>query len=399
MRRLVAVVALAGSLLAGEVWAVNSVVVESKSVGTGQSNARIHVRLTNDANVVGLAVPLIIRELTPGSFITSLKLGYEDRLAGPSAALSDLRVNRIFPDLGGSCGPVAFTTSSSNDTLPHPVLASPEGVMVAGVAIVPSNHLAAGADVSGSIVLSIGATSTPGQFEIDTACVNPANHLLYAIEEPAQNVVPDFTKGTISIVPNLPPIAQCHDVTVNSGPNCDAMASVDNGSYDPEAELLIFSQTPPGPYPLGQTAVTMIVQDPVGFADTCQAMVTVVRGSANPPVARCHDVAAGYAMGGQAFASIDNGSYDPDGDPITLTQIPHGPYPLGQTLVKLIVSDGTCGLDSCEATVTVAPGMCNGAPVDVNCDGVIDVFDVLDAVDAIFNNNGAGLGPCCVNQP
>ena len=34
-----------------------------------------------------------------------------------------------------------------------------------------------------------------------------------------------------------------------------------------------------------------------------------------------------------ADASINNGSFDPDGDPITFSQSPPGPYPLGTNVV------------------------------------------------------------------
>jgi hypothetical protein len=54
-----------------------------------------------------------------------------------------------------------------------------------------------------------------------------------------------------------------------------------------------------------------------------------------------------------ADASIDNGSFDPDGDPITRTQSPAGPYPLGNTLVRLAVTDDQGESDTCQATVTV----------------------------------------------
>ena len=54
-----------------------------------------------------------------------------------------------------------------------------------------------------------------------------------------------------------------------------------------------------------------------------------------------------------ANASIDNGSFDPDSDPISLTQIPPGPYGLGMTDVTLDVTDTAGLMDSCMAAVTV----------------------------------------------
>ncbi|MDH3937748.1 MAG: T9SS type A sorting domain-containing protein, partial [candidate division Zixibacteria bacterium] len=72
-----------------------------------------------------------------------------------------------------------------------------------------------------------------------------------------------------------------------------------------------------------------------------------------PPIASCQDVTVYADADCLAWASIDNGSYDPDGDPIMIVQVPTGPYPLGQTLVTLTVSDNFLLSSSCQATVTV----------------------------------------------
>jgi hypothetical protein len=54
-----------------------------------------------------------------------------------------------------------------------------------------------------------------------------------------------------------------------------------------------------------------------------------------------------------ADASIDAGSYDPEGGALTYAQDPAGPYGLGDTMVTLTVTDETGLSDSCTATVTV----------------------------------------------
>ncbi len=78
------------------------------------------------------------------------------------------------------------------------------------------------------------------------------------------------------ITGNAPPIAKCKDVTVSAGCGTTANASIDDGSYDPNGDTLTIVQTPAGPYPIGQTTVTLTVTDPAGAFDTCESVVTVV---------------------------------------------------------------------------------------------------------------------------
>jgi hypothetical protein len=72
------------------------------------------------------------------------------------------------------------------------------------------------------------------------------------------------------------------------------------------------------------------------------------------PIAVTQDVSV-YAAntGGTASASVDNGSSDPDGDPITLTQTPAGPYSVGTTSVMLTVVDDKGATAQASANVTV----------------------------------------------
>jgi len=71
-----------------------------------------------------------------------------------------------------------------------------------------------------------------------------------------------------------------------------------------------------------------------------------------PPVAVVSDVTVSADSNCQGDASIDNGSFDPDGDPITISELPSAPYPFDVTIVTLTVSDGELS-DSASATVTV----------------------------------------------
>jgi hypothetical protein len=47
-----------------------------------------------------------------------------------------------------------------------------------------------------------------------------------------------------------------------------------------------------------------------------------------------------------------------------------------------------------KSVITVTDVVCNLRPQDVNCDGVIDIFDVVHVVDCAFRN-AQPLPPCC----
>ena len=89
---------------------------------------------------------------------------------------------------------------------------------------------------------------------------------------------PEAPDTATTVVTNQPPVAQCKDVTIPTGPSTcvAATASVDNGSSDSDEDLITLDQSPPGPYSLGDTDVTLTVTDDKGATDTCDATVTVV---------------------------------------------------------------------------------------------------------------------------
>jgi hypothetical protein len=88
---------------------------------------------------------------------------------------------------------------------------------------------------------------------------------------------------------NRPPVALCQDIQVCNDPGtCEATvvaADVDAGSYDPDGDPIALTIVPPGPYPLGDTVVTLTVTDPLGQTAQCQATISVV--DCEPPVVLC----------------------------------------------------------------------------------------------------------------
>jgi large repetitive protein len=80
-----------------------------------------------------------------------------------------------------------------------------------------------------------------------------------------------------------------------------------------------------------------------------------IKTSNTPPVARCAAQAVCTIPSTcGAMADINAGSSDPDGDPITLTRTPAGPYALGATPVLLTVTDTKGASSTCNAIVTVS---------------------------------------------
>jgi hypothetical protein len=77
--------------------------------------------------------------------------------------------------------------------------------------------------------------------------------------------------------------------------------------------------------------------------------------AAGAPTARCQDrtVPTDPGVCIAASVSIDNGSSDPEGQPLALSQNPAAPYNLGNTITTLTVTDQQGITDTCSATIAV----------------------------------------------
>jgi len=88
----------------------------------------------------------------------------------------------------------------------------------------------------------------------------------------------------ILIGDNHRPEAHTRDVTVRTDAGvCSAAVSaaqVDDGSFDPTGGALTLSLSPPGPFLVGTTAVTLVATDARGNSATAEASVTVVDAEA-----------------------------------------------------------------------------------------------------------------------
>ncbi|MET0405945.1 MAG: kelch repeat-containing protein [Cystobacter sp.] len=89
----------------------------------------------------------------------------------------------------------------------------------------------------------------------------------------------------LTTVPGVPPVARCQDLELSAISVCGATGSVDNGSYDPDGDLVGCTQSPSGTFGLGTTEVTLTCTDAKGQSASCTASVTV--SDTTPPFVNC----------------------------------------------------------------------------------------------------------------
>lgn len=207
--------------MAPTAFAVNSVVVESKSVPGGATNVRIGIFLTNDMPTRHIVIPLTVRSISGGAYITRLAI---KRTVGSriGTLLSGINMHSGFTteDLFRGCqrpvdgyliyfagfkGPPIWSDTSS-----HAIAGPPFCAMInCGVFYPTELRLPYGTDGSvPSFHLLVDVGNTVGQFEVDTACVGPSTQLVFAVDSARISLsdtvvsrVPSFTKGVVTVTP------------------------------------------------------------------------------------------------------------------------------------------------------------------------------------------------------
>jgi hypothetical protein len=76
------------------------------------------------------------------------------------------------------------------------------------------------------------------------------------------------TITTVKVL-NHPPVALCKDVVTTADATCKGIASIDDGSYEPDSDPITIALTPVGPYSQGSTVVTLTVTDCFGASNSC----------------------------------------------------------------------------------------------------------------------------------
>ena len=103
--------------------------------------------------------------------------------------------------------------------------------------------------------------------------------------------------NTIDVACNLPPTAICQNITIYADNTCSSSitnTSLDNGSSDPDGDVLVFSLDNNNSYIIGNNNVTMTVTDPDGEIDNCTGIVTVL--DTISPIIQCPSDTTNYYL-------------------------------------------------------------------------------------------------------
>lgn len=132
-KRLLIAVAILGIAITSAV-ADDSVLIESKNVPRGASDVLVHIKIANSDTISLVALPLEIREITQGSFVTSMEVSFQERL---TSALQDYRFANLYSTTDGICGetgePAYYIPDASALDTAIAVTASPSGLILAAI--------------------------------------------------------------------------------------------------------------------------------------------------------------------------------------------------------------------------------------------------------------------------
>ena len=173
----------------------------------------------------------------------------------------------------------------------------------------------------------------------------------------------DSCSTTITVLDNIPPAASCaapFEIQLDASGNASiTVEDIDNGSTDTCGIASIsIDMTDFSCGDIGVNTVTLTVTDLGGNISTCSTVVTVtdpLGACEEAPLAVCQAIiidADENCEANVAAEDFDGGSTDPQGNPLTFSVYPVGPYPVGTTEVVLTVDNGIA-TDSCTTTITV----------------------------------------------
>jgi len=157
----------------------------------------------------------------------------------------------------------------------------------------------------------------------------------------------------VTIRINNPPVALCQNLSLQADATCGASGSVNNGSFDPDGDPITCTQTPPGPYNLGATGVTLTCVDPFGASALCTATVNVI--DATPPAISCPANQTAECTNGSATVDYGNASASDNCGVASVGCAPPSgsSFPLGKNPVTCTATDTSGNASVCGFNVAV----------------------------------------------
>lgn len=316
-------------------------------------------------------------------------------LSGATFPIGSTTVSFSVTDAAGNNSTCSFNVTV-NDNEPPQVLADNTYTVYlnsSGTASLSFNNVDNGSTDNCSFTAALSKTS----FNPNDLGNSPQN-VTVTLTDPAGNQSTHTV--SVSIVDNMAPNAQCQNVTIILNANRQAFttaSAVNNGSSDNAGSVsLSLSQTAFDCDDEGPNTVTLTVTDGSGNTSTCTATVNVTNPNnvCNlPPVAACKNITVYTGANCDAAiipGDVDNGSSDPDGDPLIYTLSNSGPFGVGTYSVTLTVDD-TEYTDACTSTVTVQD---NTAP-QANCKNIVAQLDASGNVSITANDVDNASSDAC----
>jgi hypothetical protein len=165
---------------------------------------------------------------------------------------------------------------------------------------------------------------------------------------------------------NRPPVAQCQSalsLVASDDASCNASASIDNGSFDPDGPTPQCTQTPAAPWGRGSRVVQLRCTDAAGASSTCSTPVSVTDRSS--PHLDCADTtlectsSAGASHDFGRVAVVDNCSIGVESsDPVEAV------FPVGMSTLMYQASDEAGNQGTCSVQVSVVDTL--GPEVSLN---------------------------------
>lgn len=166
--------------------------------------------------------------------------------------------------------------------------------------------------------------------------------------------------NTIDVACNRSPSALCQNISIYADASCSASitnTSLDNGSSDPDGDVLTYSLNNNNSFIIGNNNVIMTVTDPDGESDNCTSIVTLI-DTILPSIQCPYDTVNYYSINCNYIipdysAFVNSFSDNCDLNPI-ITQSPLvGSTVNSDTVITITITDASGNLKSCDFNLSL----------------------------------------------